>query len=132
QPQRHLDVENIEQFDEMIRPTGRYRTRAHGVFEREIPADDPGKNLAQRGVSVGISAARQWDHGRKLRVAKSRESATQPGEYEGEHQPRPGIVSAQSREHEDSCSNHRADAQRSQLKYTERAFQAVRASLSRF
>ena len=40
-------------------------------------------------------------------------------------------MSAQSGKHEDSGSNHRAHAQRRQLEYTQRAFQTVRASLSR-
>src|SRR6266436_5231882 len=41
QPQRHLDIENIEQLDEVVGPSRGNRARAHGVFQREIPADDP-------------------------------------------------------------------------------------------
>ena len=130
QPQGHLDVENIKQFNKVIRPTRRHRTGPHGVFEREVPADNPRNNLAQRSVSIRISAARQRDHSRKLRVAKSRKRAPQPGKHERKHQSRPRVVSAQPGKHEDSGSNHRADAQRRQLEYTQRAFQAMRARFS--
>ena len=59
---------------------------------------------------------------------KSCESTTQPGEHEREHQPRPSIVSAQSGEYEDAGANDRSDAQRRQLEYSQRAFQAMRAN----
>jgi protein subunit release factor A len=41
-------------------------------------------------------------------------------------------VSAQSGENEDAGSDDRADAERSQLKNSQRAFQAMRARLLRF
>ena len=78
QPQRHLDLENIEQLDEVVGPAGRNRARTHGIFQREVPADDPGEQLTQRGIGIGVSAARQRNHRGKFRVAKPRKSAPQP------------------------------------------------------
>ena len=69
QPERHFDIENIQQFNKVIRPTGRNRAGAHGVFECEIPTYDPGKNFTERGVSIGVSATRQRNHSGKFRVA---------------------------------------------------------------
>ena len=46
QPEWHLYMEDIEQFDEVVRPSGGYRARTHGVLEGQVPADDPGKQLA--------------------------------------------------------------------------------------
>ena len=77
QPQRHLDVEECAELDEVVGPTGGHGAGAHGVFQRQVPADDPGEDLAQRGVSVRVGAARQWNHGRKLGVAQRRERAAQ-------------------------------------------------------
>ena len=47
QPQWHVDVEDIEQFDEVVRPSGRDGAGAHGVFEGQVPADDPGEQFAE-------------------------------------------------------------------------------------
>ena len=58
QPQRHFDLENIEQLDEVVGPARGNRARAHGVFQREIPADDPGEQFPQGSVGIGVSAAR--------------------------------------------------------------------------
>ena len=77
QPQRHLDMKDIQQFDEVIRPARRHRAGAHGVFERQVPADDPRQQFAQRRIGVGVSAARQRNHGRELRVAESGKGASQ-------------------------------------------------------
>src|SRR5258707_15158046 len=57
QPERDFQMENIEKFDEMVRPAGRYRARSHGIFEGQIPTDDPGKDLPQCGISIGVGAA---------------------------------------------------------------------------
>ena len=46
QPKRHLDMKDIEQLDKMIRPAGRNGAGAHGIFERQIPADNPGKDFS--------------------------------------------------------------------------------------
>src|SRR6266478_6015606 len=41
----------------------RDRNIAHDVFKNQIPTDDPGENLAQRGVRIRVGAARDRDHG---------------------------------------------------------------------
>ena len=88
QPQRHLDVEDIQQFDEVVRPARRHRAGAHGVFERQVPADDPGEQFAQRGVRVGVGAAGQRNHGGEFGIAESGKRAAQAGQHERQHQPR--------------------------------------------
>ncbi len=127
QPQRHLDLEHIQQLDEVVGPAGRDRARAHGVLEREVPADDPGEQLAQRGVGVCVGAAGQRDHGRELRVAESREGASQSRHHEREHEPRAGIVRAQPGEHEDARADDGAHAEGRQLERSQGPPQAVRA-----
>ena len=49
------DPELVEQRDEVARPADRHRRRPERVFEDQVPADDPGDELAERGVGVGVS-----------------------------------------------------------------------------
>ena len=51
------------------------RDVAHGVFENQIPADDPGEDFAQRGVGIGVGAAGDRNHGGQFGVAKSGKTA---------------------------------------------------------
>ena len=53
---------------------------ADGVFENQIPADDPGEDFAQRGVGIGIGAAGDGDHGGQLRVTKTGKTTGQRDE----------------------------------------------------
>src|SRR5205807_6226728 len=46
--------EDVEEFVEVFRPGGGDAGAGHGVFEDEVPADDPGEQLAQGGVGVGV------------------------------------------------------------------------------
>jgi hypothetical protein len=82
QPQGHFDVQDVQQFDEVVAPSRGHGAGAHGVFQRQVPTDDPGEQLAQRGVRVGVRAARQRNHGGEFRVAQAGKGAAQPGEDE--------------------------------------------------
>ena len=128
QPKRHLDMQDIEQLDKVVGPAGRNRARAHGIFEGQVPADNPGKDLTQGGIGIGVGTARQRNHGREFRIAKCREGATQSGENEGKHQGGAGVVRTQARHHKNAGSDDRAHPERSQLERAEGAFQAVFAA----
>ena len=57
---------------------GKADAHAHvteGVLEDQVPADDPGHQLAKRRVGVGVSRARNRDHGRQLRIAEPSQRA---------------------------------------------------------
>src|ERR1700730_14725278 len=56
---------------------------ADGVFEDEIPADDPGDEFAHGGVRVGVGAAGDGDHGCELGVADRSEAANNGDQHEG-------------------------------------------------
>ena len=51
-----------------------------GVFEDQIPADDPREDLAQGRVGVGVRAAGDGNHRRQFRVAQRRETAHERGQ----------------------------------------------------
>jgi len=66
-----MDVEPVEQVDEM---SGEADGDAHvgeGVFEDEIPADDPGDKLAEHGIGVGVSGAGNGDHAGELGITEA-------------------------------------------------------------
>ena len=46
-----------------------------GVFEDEVPADDPGDELAEGGVGVCVGRASDGDHRSQFRVAQTGEDA---------------------------------------------------------
>src|SRR6185312_1188642 len=48
---------------------------ADGVFQDEVPADDPGKNFAEGGVRVGVGAAGDGNHGGEFRIAQAGKGA---------------------------------------------------------
>ena len=77
QPERHFDVEDVQQFNEVIRPARRNRAGAHGVLEGQIPANDPREDFAERRVRIGIGAACERNHRGKLRVAERGKCAAQ-------------------------------------------------------
>ena len=112
QPERHLQVKDLQQLDEVIGPAGRDGAGAHGVLQREIPSDNPGENFAKCRVGVGIGAAGEGNHGSKLSVAETCEGAAQPRQDEGKHETRAGVMGPQAGKDEDTCANDGAHSQR--------------------
>ena len=75
---RERDAEVAQQAHEVARPADRDGRRAERVLEDQVPADDPGDELARRRVGVGVGAARDRDHRRELGVAEAREARSRP------------------------------------------------------
>ena len=47
---------------------------ANGVFEYQVPADNPGNEFAHSGVGVRVRTASDWDHGGELCVTNRSEA----------------------------------------------------------
>ena len=125
---RQVEAEDADEVLEVVRPAVRDGRRAHGVLEHQVPADDPGEQLAQRGVGVGVGRAGHRDHRGELRVAQRGEDAGDAGDHEGEDQRRAGlVVRGHAGEHEDAGADDRADAQAGELDRPEDAAQPVLA-----
>ena len=77
-----------QQGVEIVGPAGGDDARADGVFQDEVPADDPGDELAERCISVGIGTAGHRHHAGELGIAKRGESAADGRQQEREHQRR--------------------------------------------
>ena len=59
---------------------------AEGVFEDQIPADDPCDELAEGGVGIGVGRAGDGNHGGQFGVAEAGEDADDGHENEREAQ----------------------------------------------
>ena len=89
QPQRHIDLENLEKLDEVVRPARRNRAGTHGVFQRQVPADDPREQFTQRGIArrykrcPPAESSRQTPRNtvpqKRIPVQKVRTRASRPG-----------------------------------------------------
>ena len=94
-----------------------------GVFDDQIPADNPRDQLAHRGVGVGVSRTRDGNSRCKFGVAKRGKGAGDCRENEQKNHRRTAVV----RRFADHCENARADnggdAHQGQIKNAERAFE---------
>ncbi len=123
---RQMDMEEREEILEVVGPAVRDGGGGHGVLENQVPADDPGKQLAERRVGVGVGRARDGHHGGKFRVAQGGENARDSGDDEGQHQRGAGaIVRRDARQDEDAGADDGADAEARELDGTEDAAQAI-------
>ena len=86
QPRGQRDPEAAQQRGEVVAPRDRHGDVADRVLEDQIPADDPGDQLAERRVRVGVGAPGLRDHRGQLRVAQRRERAHRAQQQEREHQ----------------------------------------------
>ena len=138
QPDRQLDAEAAQQRVEVVAPRDRDGDVADGVFENQVPADDPRDQLAERRVRVGVGAAGLRNHRRQLRVAQPRERAGAAEQQEREDQRRSGAQANHlavgtdltggggADRAEDAGADHRADREHDQIAGAERSLQAVR------
>ena len=106
----------MEEFDGVAGPTDRHRGGGEEIFQNQIPADDPGKELTQGGVSVGIGATRRGDHGGVFGVAEAGKEAAHPRDGEGEDKGGARVLgSGRAGENKDSGSDNGSNPQKNQL-----------------
>ncbi|MNV22306.1 hypothetical protein D3C71_1132730 [compost metagenome] len=113
-----------DETDQVRRPAHRDRGRGEQVLQHQAPADEPGHAFAQGGVGVGVGAAGDRHHRRELGVAQARQCTGNAGEHEREHHCGAGMVGrGLAGEHEDTCADHRTDAQHDEVFGRESPFQ---------
>src|SRR5262249_7052349 len=78
-----VKADQVEKIYDVLREADTDGHVADGVFEDQIPADDPRDDFAHRGVGVGVSAAGDGDHGSELGVADGGKAAGDGDENEG-------------------------------------------------
>ena len=114
----------VQQAQEVARPRRADRHRSEGVLQDEVPPDDPGDELAHRGVAVGVGRTRDRDHRRHLGVADAREGAEDAADHEAVDDARAGVVRrGGARQREDARADDRADAQHREVERRQRALE---------
>ena len=77
-----MDAEPVKQIDEVRSEADGDAHVGEGVFEDEVPADDPGDELAHDGVGVGVGGAGDGDHAGELGVTEAGEATDDGDENE--------------------------------------------------
>ena len=110
------DAGSLQEVDEVPRPTDGDRRGAKHVLEDEVPTDEPGNELAERRIRIGVCAPRDRDHGRELRVAESCEQTAKPGEHERQGHGRAGVRRChRAGQDENTRPDDRADSERGEI-----------------
>jgi hypothetical protein len=95
------------------RPADRDRRRRQRVLEDQVPADDPGDQLAERGVRVRVGRARDRHRRGELGVAQPRQRADDAGEqHRQDHGGARVRARGLARDHEDAGPDHGSDPER--------------------
>src|SRR5260370_41987850 len=79
---RHDDAHIVQKRNDVSRPANCDRDRADGVFENEVPPNNPREQLAQRGVTISIGAARHWNQRSKFTVTERGKNRGNPRQHE--------------------------------------------------
>src|SRR6202007_175246 len=78
-----MNAEPIQKADNMRRESYAHGHVTNGVFENQVPANDPGDQFAHGGVGVGVGAAGNRNHGREFGVTQCGKTANNRDEHEG-------------------------------------------------
>src|SRR6185437_6128305 len=89
-----MDVECAEEIVDVRREADGDGHVGNSVFEDEIPTDDPSDEFAKSGVSVGVSAAGDGNHGGELGVTQPGKPANYCNREKRNGDARPGAGSA--------------------------------------
>jgi hypothetical protein len=112
----------IEEADHVAGPTDGHGRRAQGVLQDKVPTDDPGEDLAQGRIGVGVSASRDRDERGELGIAQTGEGAGQAGQHERERDRRTGVLGrGMAGDDEDAGSYDGPHAEEDQMPGTEDA-----------
>ena len=73
----NMNAKILQEADDVTAPAGGHGGRAECVFKNQIPADDPGEDLTERRIAIGVSRACDRNQRRELRVAEARQRRSQ-------------------------------------------------------
>ena len=131
QRKRHADAmtDGVQQAGEISGPADRHRRGGKRVLEHEHPADEPGHELAERRVGIGIGAARDRQHRGEFGIAEAGEPAGEAGDHERQYDRRAGVGrGGMAGQHEDAGADDRADAERHEVPRGQHALQRMLAA----
>ena len=127
---RDVDAEIVQDAGHIPRPADRDCGRADHVFEDQVPADQPGDELAHRGISVSISRSGDRNGRGHLGVAEAGECTGDAADDERQRDRRPGVLGrGMTGQYEEARTDDCPDAERDQVGGGERPLQAVLVTL---
>src|SRR6476469_5170377 len=112
---RYVKPDVLEYLVEVLAPRDRDRRGADGVLEDQVPADDPGDELAERRVRVGVGGAGHRDRRGQLGEGERGERAGHAREDEGQDDRGTGVADRLADDDEDAGADDRAEAERGQV-----------------
>ena len=86
--QRQVHAEPVHQVHDVRRESHAHAHVAEGVFQDQVPADNPRRQLTHGRVGVGIRRAGDRNHRRNLGITQARKSAHHGNEHQRERQRR--------------------------------------------
>src|SRR5258708_9207532 len=124
-----MNDKGMQKSDQRLRPADGHSGCADGIFENQIPADDPGQEFAHGRVGISVGAAGDGNHGRELAVAKARKAAADGGGNEGKHNRWARVGGGRDTgQGENARADDGADAERDERRRTQRTLQTMLTS----
>ena len=121
---RYVQAEVAEQADHIARPADRDDRRGEPVFEQQQRAHDPGGELADGRIAIGVGGAGDRQRRGQLGVAQAGESADDAGDGVGDQDGRAGVQRGGiAGADEDAGADDAADAEEDQVPGAERALE---------
>ena len=116
-----MDADVAEQADHIARPADRDDRRGKAIFEQQQRAHDPGGELADRRVAVGVGRAGNRQGRGQLGIAEAGKGADDAGDDVGDQHRRPGVKRrGVAGADEDARADDAADAEEDQVPGAER------------
>ncbi|MNS96185.1 hypothetical protein D3C72_1304720 [compost metagenome] len=119
QGQRQVDAQPRQEGNGVARPAHGHRRNDQRIFQDQAPPYDPSEDLAQRGIGIGIGAARGGHDGRQLGIGQGRAGAYQTRQTKADQHRRTGQTGADPDQGQDAGADDRADAQGHQMRPTQ-------------
>ena len=118
------NAEVAEQADHIARPADRDDRSGKPIFENQQRAHDPGGELADGGIAVGVGGSRNRQGRGQLGVAQAGEGADDAGDGVGDQHGRAGVERrGVAGADEDAGADDAADAEEHQVPRPERALE---------
>ena len=123
---RQVPAHAVHQDAKVLAPRDAHRQCRHGIFQHQVPADNPRHQFAHRQVRIGVGAARDGNHRGKLGVAEAREGAGDGREHKTQRDGRSGMGARHDARHaEQARADDDADAQCDEAPWAQHAAQAL-------
>ena len=72
----------VHEDGQILAPRYAHGDGGHGIFQHEVPADDPRHEFAHGGIGIGVGTAGNGEHRGELGIAQSGKAAGDGGEHE--------------------------------------------------